>query len=176
MASAWSLVTGESIGHGKPLWCNAFDNTSRQVTQYRRGRILLAGDAAHRQMPVGGQALNLGLHDAAELGGRLAGRVRAVGDDELLDGYHHERHPAGARTLANIRAQTALLLGGPEVEPVRELMTELMRIPAVHSRLASMISGVLVKCDAGRDRPSGESGSARASAPSVPAEQDEEIG
>lgn len=161
IASAWSLVTGESIGHGKPLWCNAFDNTSRQVTQYRRGRILLAGDAAHRQMPVGGQALNLGLHDAAELGGRLAGRVRAVGDDELLDGYHHERHPAGARTLANIRAQTALLLGGPEVEPVRELMTELMRIPAVHSRLASMISGVLVKCDAGRDRPSGESDSAR---------------
>ncbi|MGW0250531.1 SDR family oxidoreductase [Nocardia goodfellowii] len=142
IAAAWAKVTGEAIGHGNPLWCNVFDDTSRQVAEYRRGRVLVAGDAAHRQLPVGGQALNLGLQDAAELGGRLAGRITGTGGDELLDGYHRARHRTGARTLTNIRAQTLLLLGGPEVEPVRELFTELMRSDPVRARLARMISGL----------------------------------
>uniref|UniRef100_A0AAU3GXR2 SDR family oxidoreductase n=1 Tax=Streptomyces sp. NBC_01401 TaxID=2903854 RepID=A0AAU3GXR2_9ACTN len=150
---AWAEVTGEDIGHGRPLWLNAFDNTARQATRYRRGRVLLAGDAAHAQMPVGGQALNLGLQDAAALGGYLsaqlhgpAGRdaaapgARAAGD--ALDGYHLERHPLGAATLTNIRAQSELLLAGHEVEPLRELFADLMQLGSVRRRLARMISGL----------------------------------
>ncbi|MGY2011481.1 SDR family oxidoreductase [Nocardia gipuzkoensis] len=142
IATAWERVTGESIGHGTPLWRNAFDDTSRQVTRYRRGRVLLAGDAAHRQMPVGGQALNLGLQDAADLSGRLIAQFTATAGDAHLDGYHRARHAVGARTLTNIRAQTLLLLGGPEVEPARQLFGELLRFDDVRAHLARMISGL----------------------------------
>ncbi|MFD4356227.1 SDR family oxidoreductase [Nocardia sp. NPDC058518] len=140
IADAWEQVTGESIEHGTPLWRNAFDDTSRQVTRYRRGRVLLAGDAAHRQMPVGGQALNLGLQDAADLSGRLIAGI--AGGEAALDGYHRARHAVGARTLTNIRAQTLLLLGGPEVEPARQLFAELLHLGDVRSHLARMISGL----------------------------------
>ncbi|NDZ94668.1 oxidoreductase, partial [Streptomyces sp. SID11726] len=64
IARAWKRVTGEDVGEGTPLWVNAFDDTTRQLTHYQYGRVLFAGDAAHRQPPIGGQALNLGLHDA----------------------------------------------------------------------------------------------------------------
>ncbi|UGT55289.1 SDR family oxidoreductase [Nocardia asteroides] len=140
IADAWEQVTGESIRHGTPLWRNAFDDTSQQVTRYRLGRVLLAGDAAHRQMPVGGQALNLGLQDAADLSGRLI--ADRAGGESALDGYHRARHAVGARTLTNIRAQTLLLLGGPEVEPARQLFAELLRLGDVRSHLARMISGL----------------------------------
>ncbi|WSY85277.1 FAD-dependent monooxygenase [Streptomyces sp. NBC_00876] len=142
VADAWAEVTGEDIAHGTPLWLNAFDNTSRQATAYRRGRVLLAGDAAHVQMPVGGQALNLGLQDAAALGPRLAARVTGRADDGGLDAYHRERHPATARALTGIRAQARLLLGGPEVDGVREVLAELLDLGAVRRHLARTVTGL----------------------------------
>ncbi|MER5983802.1 SDR family oxidoreductase [Streptomyces sp. NPDC001787] len=142
VAGAWTKVTGERIGHGRPLWLNAFDNTLRQVTRYRRGRVLLAGDAAHVQMPVGGMALNLGLQDAAELGGRLADRIAGTAGDELLDDYGGIRHAVGARTLTHIQAQSFLLLGGHEVEGLRETFTALMGSGDVRRRLSRVISGL----------------------------------
>ncbi|MEV7682086.1 SDR family oxidoreductase [Streptomyces sp. NPDC088341] len=142
VVGAWAEVTGEYIGHGEPLWLNAFDNTRRQAVRYRRGRVLLAGDAAHAQMPVGGQALNLGLQDAAELGARLVERFAGGAGEEQLDGYHAVRHAVGARTLTNIQAQSFLLLGGHEVDALRETFAELMRFDGVRARLARMISGL----------------------------------
>lgn len=142
---AWKQVTGEDIGGGEPLWVNAFDNTSHQADRYRSGRVLLAGDAAHQQMPVGGQAMNLGLQDAVNLGWKLAAVVRGSVTDRLLDTYHDERHAVGRRVLGNIRAQSLLLLGGREVDAVRELVGELMEYPVVRDRLAGMISGLDVR-------------------------------
>lgn len=142
VASAWAEVTGEDISGGTPVWLNVFGNTSRQATCYRRGRVLLAGDAAHAQMPVGGQAINLGLQDAEDLGRKLAAQIAGGADGEPLDSYHRDRHPAGARTLANIRAQALLLLGGPEVEGMRATFAELMGIASVQAHLARTISGV----------------------------------
>ncbi|RBQ19180.1 monooxygenase [Spongiactinospora rosea] len=142
VAAAWAEVTGERIEHGTPLWLNAFDDASRQVTRYRRGRVLLAGDAAHVQMPVGGQALNLGLQDAADLGGPLAGTVAGRAGEDALDGYHERRHAVGVRTLTNIRVQSLLLLGGKDVEPLREVFTGLLASGPVRRAVARVISQV----------------------------------
>ncbi|MGC5400842.1 SDR family oxidoreductase [Streptomyces sp. DT20] len=143
----WQRVTGEDIGHGRPLWVNSFADAARQLTRYRQGRVLFAGDAAHQQMPIGGQALNLGLQDAANLGWKLALQVTGRAPDGLLDSYHTERHAVGARALGNIRAQAMLLLGGAEVEAVREVVAELVCHEPARAHLAAMISGLDIRHD-----------------------------
>ncbi|MFD7865322.1 SDR family oxidoreductase [Streptomyces sp. NPDC059783] len=145
----WQRLTGEDIGHGRPLWVNTFADAARQVAQYRDGRVLFAGDAAHQQMPIGGQALNLGLQDAANLGWKLALQVAGRAPDGLLDSYHTERHAVGSRALGNIRAQAMLLMGGPEVEPVRAVVAELVREEPVRAHLAAMICGLDIRYDTG---------------------------
>ncbi|RSN92190.1 oxidoreductase [Streptomyces sp. WAC 05379] len=154
VAQVWKRVTGEDIGSGDPLWVNSFGDADRQLTDYRRGPVLFAGDAAHQQMPIGGQALNLGLQDAVNLGWKLAAEVRGRAPAGLLDTYHAERHAVGRRVLANIRAQALLLLGGPEVEPVRALLGELIaERPQVRAHLAGMISGLDIRYDADVEDP-----------------------
>jgi 2-polyprenyl-6-methoxyphenol hydroxylase-like FAD-dependent oxidoreductase len=145
VAGIWARVTGEDIGGGTPIWVNSFGDASRQVRQYRMDRVILAGDAAHRQMPVGGQALNLGLQDALNLGWKLAAQVTGRAPAGLLDTYHDERHLVGRRVLANIRAQTMLLLGDREVEAVRTIFGELLSSSAVRTHLGSMISGLDIR-------------------------------
>jgi hypothetical protein len=149
VADAWKRVTGEDIRAGEPLWVNAFDDANRLLTGYRHGRILFAGDAAHRQLPIGGQAINLGLQDAVNLGWKLALVARGAAPDNLLDSYHAERHAVARRVLANIRAQAWLLLGGSEVEPVRVILAELIKLPDVRAHLAAMISGLDIRYDVG---------------------------
>ncbi|WP_329136788.1 FAD-dependent monooxygenase [Streptomyces sp. NBC_01476] len=150
VVEVWRRVTGEDIGGGEPLWLNAFDDANRQLERYVHGRVLFAGDAAHVQMPSGGQALNLGLHDAFNLGWKLASAVRGPRSaPELLETYHEERHAVGARVLANIRAQGLLLLGGPEVEPVRALLGELIAAGPARGHLAGMVTGLDVRYPAG---------------------------
>ncbi|MDN3264558.1 FAD-dependent monooxygenase [Streptomyces sp. CSDS2] len=151
VTDAWQRVAGEDIGGGTPLWLNAFGDTRRQAEQYRRGRVLLAGDAAHQQLPAGGQALNLGLQDAFNLGWKLAAVASGRAPESLLDTYHAERHPVGRRTLGNIAVQAHLLLGGPEVEPLRDLFAELLRLPPARAHLAAMISGVDVRYPVGAE-------------------------
>ncbi|TSB26784.1 SDR family oxidoreductase [Streptomyces benahoarensis] len=149
ICDTWRRVTGEDLAHGTPLWVNSFHDAARQLTGYRHGRVLFAGDAAHQQMPIGGQALNLGLQDAVNLGWKLALRVTGRAPDALLDTYHTERHAVGARVLGNIGAQATLLLGGPEVEPLRAVIGELVRYEPVRRRLAGMISGLDIRHDVG---------------------------
>ncbi|MFI6037296.1 FAD-dependent monooxygenase [Streptomyces sp. NPDC051315] len=153
VAAAWAKVTGEDIGAGRPIWVNAFGNTRRLAERYRSGRVLLAGDAAHAQMPVGGQALNLGLQDAVNLGWKLAAQVRGWAPTGLLDSYHDERRAVGRRVLANIEAQAMLLLGGAEVEPLRATVAELLGHDEVVGHLAGMISGLDVRYPDGSDAP-----------------------
>ncbi|HEY5834816.1 FAD-dependent monooxygenase [Streptomyces sp.] len=149
LAEVWKRVTCEDISGGTPVWVNSFGDADRQLSRYRHGRILFAGDAAHQQLPVGGQALNLGLQDAVNLGWKLALTAGSDPPEGLLDSYHDERHAVGRGVLANIRAQAALLLGGPRVEPVRALVRELMNHEPVRARLAGMISGLDVRYPTG---------------------------
>jgi len=149
LVDTWRRVTGEDISSATPLWVNGFDDATGQVAQYRDGRVLFAGDAAHRQPPIGGQALNLGLQDAVNLGWKLAAAVRGRVSPTLLDTYHDERHAVGRRTLGNIAAQAQLLFGGNEIEPLRAALRELAAEPAVVAALAGMISGLDVRYDLG---------------------------
>ncbi|MET9608677.1 SDR family oxidoreductase [Streptomyces sp. NPDC006512] len=145
VADTWKRITGEDIGDGTPLWVNSFGDASRQAAHYRRGRLLLAGDAAHQQMPIGGQALNLGLQDAFNLGWKLAATVTGRAGDHLLDTYHEERHTIGQAVQSNIRTQALLLLGGGEVDAIREVFAELTGHEDVRAHLAGMISGLDVR-------------------------------
>ncbi|MFH9495097.1 FAD-dependent monooxygenase [Streptomyces globisporus] len=154
VAAAWKRVTGDDISGGTPLWLNSFGDANRQLTRYRYGRVLFAGDAAHQQMPVGGQALNLGLQDAFNLGWKLALEAGGRAPEGLLDSYHRERHETGRRVLANIRAQSDLLLGGPEAEPLRALCAELLALAPVRENLAAAISGLDMRYADGAGEPS----------------------
>ena len=99
---------------------SAFTDRCKQTTRYRKGRVLLAGDAAHIHGPIGSQGLNLGLGDAMNLGWKLAATLRQEAESDrssadlaLLDTYESERHPVGAWVLEWTRAQVAMLQPGP---------------------------------------------------------------
>jgi 2-polyprenyl-6-methoxyphenol hydroxylase-like FAD-dependent oxidoreductase len=147
VADAWQRLTGESLHGAEIKWVSAFTDAARQVSHYRRERVLLAGDAAHIHLPAGGQGLSLGVQDAVNLGWKLAAEIRGWAPDGLLDTYHSERHPAGARVLRNSLAQGTLYLTGAEIDPLRTVMGELMAIPEVRRHLAGMVSGLDIRYD-----------------------------
>src|SRR5215475_13608834 len=101
-------VFGSDYGVHSPTWLSRFSDATRQAATYRKGRVLLAGDAAHIHYPAGGQGLNIGVHDAVNLGWKLAQVIKGVSPQSLLDTYHAERHPVAARVLRDTRAQVAL--------------------------------------------------------------------
>ena len=117
---------------------------ARQAERYQLGRVLLAGDAAHVHSPNGGQGLNLGLMDAVNLGWKLAASVRR-GDDGPLGTYTAERHPVAAAVLHNTRAQSALLSPGPHHQALRDIVSELMDIPAVNAYFAELLNGLYTR-------------------------------
>jgi len=118
---------------------------ARQASTYRDGRVLLAGDAAHVHSPFGGQGLNLGLVDAANLGWKLAAAV--AGRTDLLDSYTAERHPVGARVLENTRAQIALVRPDPLTDALRTIVSDLIRLPEGNRHIGEMLSGVGIRYD-----------------------------
>jgi 2-polyprenyl-6-methoxyphenol hydroxylase-like FAD-dependent oxidoreductase len=82
-----------------PEWIIRFRLHERLAAQFRVGRVLLAGDAAHIHTPAGGQGMNTGIQDAHNLAWKLALVLRGRGGDLLLDSYHAERHPIAAAVL-----------------------------------------------------------------------------
>ena len=132
---------------------SSFGDATRQVTEYRRGRVLIAGDAAHVHLPAGGQGLSVSVQDVFNLGWKLAATVKGWAPDGLLDTYHGERHPVGARLLMNTQAQGLLYLSGEEVEPLRGVFAELMRYDVVGKHLAGMVSGLAIRYDLGDEHP-----------------------
>jgi 2-polyprenyl-6-methoxyphenol hydroxylase-like FAD-dependent oxidoreductase len=97
---------GTDFGVHDPVWVSRFTDMTRQAAAYRQGRVLLAGDAAHVHGPQGGQGLNTGVQDALNLGWKLAQVVEGASPESLLDTYHAERHPVGARVLQNTRRRS----------------------------------------------------------------------
>ncbi|RPK79371.1 Pentachlorophenol 4-monooxygenase [Streptomyces sp. ADI97-07] len=142
-------VAGTDFGVHSPRWLSRFGDATRQAESYRVGRVLLAGDAAHTHPPTGGQGMNLGVQDAFNLGWKLAAAVDGWAPDDLLDSYHAERHPVGARVLRNTRAQITLLGSDPGPTALRELFSELMDFEEVNRYVTGMITAVDVRYDFG---------------------------
>ncbi|MGP4025779.1 FAD-dependent monooxygenase [Actinomadura sp. 3N407] len=142
-------IAGMPIRMSDPRWLTRFGDAALQAETYRKGRVLLAGDAAHVHFPAGGQGVNTGMQDAVNLGWKLAATVQGRAPHGLLDTYHSERHPVGARVLWNTRAQIALMNPDPAITPLRELFTELMHLDQVNAHLGNMISGLDIAYDVG---------------------------
>jgi len=85
LSEALVAVYGTDYGIHSPTFISRFTDTTRQAAAYRKGRILLAGDAAHVHSPVGGQGLNTGVQDAVNLGWKLARVVKQTSPERLLD-------------------------------------------------------------------------------------------
>ncbi|MGW3135052.1 FAD-dependent monooxygenase [Streptomyces sp. NPDC001139] len=141
-------VTVRTMDHGM-----RWTDTARQATTYRNGRVLLAGDAAHVYAPVGGQGLNVGLVDAANLGWKLVAELQGWAAPDLLDTYTLERHGVAARLLQNTRAQIALMRPDPQSAALRELVDELLDLDDVHRRIADMLAGMDIRYDIGDTSP-----------------------
>ncbi|MDA2804764.1 monooxygenase [Nocardiopsis suaedae] len=141
-------ICGTDCGVADPRWLSRFGNATRLAESYRRGRVLLAGDAAHIHFPAAGQGLNTGLQDAVNLGWKLAAAVHGWAPPGLLDTYHSERHPVGRAVAENTEVQTLLaeLALVPRYErpgaALRGLFDELLRMDEVNRRLAARVSAL----------------------------------
>jgi len=154
LSDALITVYGTDYGVHNPTWITRFTDMTRQAASYRKGRVLLAGDAAHVHFPAGGQGLNIGVQDAVNLGWKLAQVVNEFSPVSLLDTYHAERHPVGARVLRNTMAQTALMRpADARLEALRETVAELLSMDEPRKRFAGMISGLDVHYDLGEGHP-----------------------
>ena len=149
LRDALVAIYGTDWGVRNVTWISRFTDMARQAAAYRDRRVMLAGDAAHVHSPVGGQGLNLGVQDAVNLGWKLAQVVRGTSPDDLLDTYHRERHPVGARVLRTTMAGTALRRGDERTEALREMLSDLLRADDARRRFAATMTGLDVRYDLG---------------------------
>ncbi|MCE9574279.1 MAG: FAD-dependent monooxygenase [Deltaproteobacteria bacterium] len=153
LREALVAVYGTDYGVRDPSWLSRFSDMARQAASYRARRVLLAGDAAHVHSPTGGQGLNLGVQDAVNLGWKLAQVVHGTSPDSLLDTYHAERHPIGARVLQTTLAQTALARGDARTTALREAMAGLLTLDEPRRRYGALMSGLDIHYDLGAGHP-----------------------
>lgn len=146
-------VYGTDFGAHSPSMLSRFNDTTRQAETYRKGRVLLAGDAAHVHPPLGGQGLNIGVHDAMNLGWKLARVVHGTSPESLLDTYQRERHPAAARVLRTTMAQVALRRQDERTLALGDMLGELLRLDETRKHLAAEISGLGLHYDLGPGHP-----------------------
>jgi 3-(3-hydroxy-phenyl)propionate hydroxylase len=153
LRDALVAVWGTDFDVHDVTFLSRFTDAARQAAAYRSGRVLLAGDAAHVHSPAGGQGLNTGVQDAVNLGWKLAQVVRGTSPDDLLDTYHAERHPIGARVLELTMAQTALMRGDDRTKTLHRHMSQLLAMDEPRKRYAGMMSGLDIHYDLGEGHP-----------------------
>lgn len=152
VSEALIAVFGTDYGIHNPTWLSRFTDMTRQAAAYRDRRVLLAGDAAHVHPPVGGQGLNIGVQDAVNLGWKLAQVVNRVSPESLLDTYHAERHPVGARALRNTMAQVALRRPDDRTKALGDYASEFLRMDEPRKRMAGEMSGLDIRYDFGEPK------------------------
>jgi 2-polyprenyl-6-methoxyphenol hydroxylase-like FAD-dependent oxidoreductase len=147
LSAAVERVAGTDLGIRDPRRVATLGDAAKQADRYRAGRVLLAGDAAHMQYPMGGQGMNLGIQDAHNLAWRLTAVLRAGAADRLLDEYDAERRPVGAGVIEDVRAQVALVTAtGLDGLTLRQRIDTLLRdYPALNHDHALRLSGLGVR-------------------------------
>ena len=127
-------------------WSAVFRIHRREAQRFRQGRAFLLGDAAHIHSPIGGQGMNMGIHDAFNLGWKLSSVLRNGDNPLLLDSYEAERKPIDEAVIRQTDRATRLVsLHGPVSRFLRDhLMSLVTRIPAVADKLGDTISGLAV--------------------------------
>jgi 3-(3-hydroxy-phenyl)propionate hydroxylase len=153
LRAALKAVYGTDFGVRNVTALSRFTDAARQAAAYRKGRVLVAGDAAHVHSPAGGQGLNTGVQDAVNLGWKLAQVVKGISPESLLDTYHAERHPIGARVLKLTLAQTALMRGDDRTLALHEAMTKLLQMDEPRRQYGAMMSGLDIHYDLGSGHP-----------------------
>ena len=153
LSEALITVFGTDFGVHSLTWISRFTDMTRQAAAYRAGRVLLAGDAAHVHYPAGGQGLSLGVQDAVNLGWKLAQVVKGTSPESLLDTYHAERHPVGARALQHTVASGALQRQDERIKAVVDVVSELASMDEPRKRIAGLMSGLDIHYDLGEGHP-----------------------
>jgi 2-polyprenyl-6-methoxyphenol hydroxylase-like FAD-dependent oxidoreductase len=124
------------------IWGSRFRIHERVADQYRAGRVLLAGDAAHTHSPAGGQGMNLGLRDAVTLGDALSAALRE-GREDKLDEYAAGSRAEAMHVVALAHRLTRLATAPRAVRPVRNGALRLLAlVPAFRRRLAEQLSAI----------------------------------
>ncbi|MGH3738476.1 MAG: FAD-dependent oxidoreductase [Micromonosporaceae bacterium] len=132
---------GTDYGMREPRWLSRFAADERQVPTYRHGRVFVAGDAAHQHSPAGAQGMNVGLQDAAALAWRLTAVLRGAPED-LLDGYHTERHPVGRRV---IRSAGGIIRAAIGHTVLRDPIRAALRLPPVADSVSRQLAGTNIR-------------------------------
>ena len=153
LSAALIDVFGTDFGAHSPTWVSRFTDATRQAATYRAGRVLLAGDSAHIHYPAGGQGLSLGVQDAVNLGWKLALVVGGAAPDTLLDTYHAERHPVGARALEHTIVQAALQRRDARMAPLVDLVSAFGEMDEPRRKVVGTISALDIHYDLGEGHP-----------------------
>jgi 2-polyprenyl-6-methoxyphenol hydroxylase-like FAD-dependent oxidoreductase len=142
LAATASRIAGTDFRPRDPIWLTRFTDETRLAEHYRKGRILLAGDAAHIHAPMGGQGLNVGIQDAMNLGWKLASVLRGTASETLLDTYERERWSVGEVLRRNTLAQVALFCKfDPSALALRGTFEDILRVREVNRQVAAEGSG-----------------------------------
>src|SRR4051812_6227451 len=125
-----------------PVWLAAFRINERKVKEYRKGRVFLAGDAAHIHSPAGGQGMNTGMQDAFNLAWKLALVIKGSAKPSLLDSYSPERTAVGDRVLRNAgRLTEAATLRNPVLQGIRNTVARFATgFPFVQHKMANQLA------------------------------------
>jgi len=146
-------VSGQDVRVTELELATTWTDRAYQATEYRKGRVLLAGDAAHIHSPLGGQGLNLGLGDAMNLGWKLAATIHGRAPADLLDTYAHERQPEAKRILDWSRAQVALMRPTASSRALEAIVRDLIQTGDGATYFAKRVSGAELRYDLGDAHP-----------------------
>ncbi len=146
-------VSGTDVTLTSMEVASTYTDRARQATTYRKGRVLLAGDAAHVHSPLGGQGLNTGIADAMNLGWKLAATIQGWAPDGLLDTYTEERHPIGAWALDWTRAQVAIMRPDPHARAIASVIRDLIQTREATTYFVEKMSGMSMRYSLPGDHP-----------------------
>jgi 2-polyprenyl-6-methoxyphenol hydroxylase-like FAD-dependent oxidoreductase len=131
-----TLINERGLNHlrlSDPQWTSTFRISHRKVDHFRKGRVFLAGDAAHIHSPMGAQGMNAAIQDAFNLGWKLAMVAAQSADPGLLDSYESERMPIDTRIIRWTDWGTRLILSprGISASARTLILSNVMRFDSV---------------------------------------------